>query len=154
MTIDEITTALRQIPDADFEHIFDEMIVIRQERQARPQVEQAQVQLLDELVDAGVLEAPATSEVAEDGTIARAEDWVDPEGDPRRAYRLGDLVRHQGDDWESTHPGLNKEEPGTGSKWARRVAPTVDGEGSDTAQDEGTTQDGKTVPPGQAKKQK
>ena len=148
MNIDEITTALRQIPDADFEYVFDEMIVIRQERQARPQVEQAQVQLLDELVDAGVLEAPATSEVAENGTITRAEDWVDPEGDPRRAYRFGDVVRHKGDDWESTHPGLNKEEPGTGSKWARRGAQAVDG------QDVGTGQDRKTVPPGQAKKQK
>lgn len=148
MTIDEITTALRQIPDADFENIFDEMIVIRQERQARPQVEQAQVQLLDELVHAGVLEAPATSEVAEDGTISRAEDWVAPEGDPRRSYRFGDVVRHKGDDWESTHPGLNKEEPGTGNKWARRGVPTGDG------QDVGVTQDGKTVPPGLAKKQK
>ena len=154
MTIDEITTALRQIPDEDFEYIFDEMIVIRQERQARPQVEQAQVQLLDELVDAGVLDAPVTSEVAEDGTITRAEEWVDPKGDPRRSYRLGDVVRHRGDDWESRHPGLNKEEPGEGSKWVRRSAQTVAVQGADTVQDEGTVQDGKKVPPGQAKKQK
>lgn len=40
-----------------------------------------------------------------------------------------------------------------GATWTWATA-TVDRQDADTAQDEGTTQDGKTVPPGQAKKQK
>lgn len=158
MTVEQITQALRDVSEADFEHIFDQMILIRQERQARPQVEQAQTQLLDELIDAGVLEAPATSEVAEDGTITRAEDWIDPKGDPRRAYRLGDTVRHAGADWDSVHPGLNKEEPGKGRKWVRRDAATVAQEPPTETAPQGESETpspgeaGKKTPPGQAKK--
>lgn len=63
MTVDELTTALREITDSEFEQIFDEMILIRQERQARPQVEAGQAQLVAELQEAGKLEKPDTATV-------------------------------------------------------------------------------------------
>lgn len=113
MTIDEITTALRQITDQEFERIFDEIILIRQERQARPQVEQAQVQLITELQDAGKLDKPNASTVEEaTQTPATIPPWENPGTDHSRMYLHGAVVAHNERVWESRHPGLNHWEPG------------------------------------------
>lgn len=138
-------------------------------REAMPAVEQAEDALITQLRDAGTIPTPATSTTAEDGTVAETAPWVDPKGDPTKSYRRGDLVHHQGQDWESVHPGLNEEEPGKGKKWALYEPPTpepapedVDGQDAEPEPQEqpaenvtnDTAQPGKKTPPGQAKKGK
>lgn len=113
MTIDEITTALRQITDQEFERIFDEIIIIRQERQARPQVEQAQAQLITELQESGKLDRPATVTVEEaQARPGQVPPWENPLTDHAKMYLAGAVVAHNERVWESRHPGLNHWEPG------------------------------------------
>ena len=113
MTVDDITTALRDITDAEFEHVFDEMILIRQERQARPQVAQAEARLVAELQQAGKLDKPDT--VTVDEAIANPDvvaPWENPLTDHSKMYLEDAVVTNIGRYWLSTYPGLNSWEPG------------------------------------------
>lgn len=148
MTVDELTTALREITDSEFEQVFDEMILIRQERQARPQVEAGQAQLVAELQEAGKLDKPEAVTVEEAQEHADATPvWQNPGHDHAKMYHLGDVVRYGNRLVRSTHAGLNHWEPTTlnldGRIW--EVVGTV---GADAPEDvEGDGQGGEVAAP-------
>lgn len=114
MTLDEITTAIRQLDDASFDTLSDRMYAMREERRARPVIEQAQAELVTELQDAGKLEKPeaVTEEQAKENATSVPE-WRDPGTTHSLMYHYGDVVRYQGKLVRSTHKGLNHWEPGT-----------------------------------------
>ena len=122
MNVEQITQALREVSDADFEHIFDQMILIRQERQARPQVEAAKVDMATQLWEEHPNLKPeyqdTDPEPAEtiDSLVAKIPPWKKPSG-PATAYPLASLVQHQGKLWRNRTRGMNESEPGT--KWSR-----------------------------------
>lgn len=114
MTLDEITAAIRDLTDDDFNRLSDEMFTMRREREARPQVEQSQANLITELQDAGKLDKPKAmteEQAASNPTAVPA--WVDPGTDHAKMYHQGDVVRYGDKFVRSTHPGLNHWAPGT-----------------------------------------
>lgn len=113
MTLDEIIEGVRALPDDAFHRLSDEMFVMRRERDARPQVEQAQAELVAELQEAGALEKPDAVTVEEAQTRPdQVPPWENPLTDHSRMYLHGAVVAHNERVWESRHPGLNHWEPG------------------------------------------
>lgn len=113
MTLNEITTAIRTLTDADFNKLSDEMFIMRREREARDQVEAGQAELVAELQKSGQLSRPATATMEE---ATEAPDtvpaWENPLTDHARMYHAGAVVTHNERVWQSTHAGLNHWEPG------------------------------------------
>ena len=113
MTLEEITAAIRQLDDQTFNALSDEMFTMREERRARPQVEQAQAELVSELQEAGKLEKPEATTVEEATTSPdKVPAWENPLTDHAKMYLQGAVVAHNQRVWQSTHPGLNSWEPG------------------------------------------
>lgn len=113
MTLDEILDGIRALPDDDFHRLSDEMFVMRREREARPQVEQAQAELITELQEAGKLDRPKAYTLKQaikdpEGTPA----WENPLTDHAAMYHAGDTITHTGRFWQSQHAHLNSWEPG------------------------------------------
>ena len=113
MTLDEILEGVRALPDSEFHRLSDEMFVMSREREARPQVEQAQAELVAELQEAGKLDRPKAYTLKQaiadpEGTPA----WENPLTDHAKMYRHGDVITHADRFWESQHPWLNHWEPG------------------------------------------
>lgn len=141
MTLEEITTAIRQLDDQTFDALSDEMFTMREERRTRPQVEQAQADLITELQEAGKLEKPeaATEDEAKEHAD-KVPEWRDPGTDHSKMYHQGDVVRHKGKLVRSTHAGLNSWAPGTlnydGRIWEILETPETSGEntGEDAAE--------------------
>lgn len=73
----------------------------KRRRDAAPAVDAAQADLVRDLRDSGVIDAPEG-----------LSEWVNPGTDHAAMYLVGDRARHGGRVWESTHPGLNSWEPG------------------------------------------
>lgn len=104
---------------------------------AGPAVEQAQADLIGELVDSGVITGPDTTTVEEVAESREAPAWVNPGTDHSKMYRKGAVVSHAGKLWQSITPGLNSWEPGTenGLTWAEVVLPEVEpAEGDEPAE--------------------
>ena len=113
MTPDEITGAIRQLDDTDFNALSDQMFIMREERRARPAVEQAQAELVAELQEAGKLDKPKAVTIEE--AIAAPDKvpaWENPLTDHSQMYGQTNVITHNGRFWESTRPGLNSWEPG------------------------------------------
>lgn len=113
MTLDEILEGVRALPDDDFHRLSDEMFVMGREREARPQVEQAQAELITELQESGKLDRPKAYTLEQ--AIANPEGtpaWENPLTDHAKMYRSGDVITHAERFWESQHPWLNHWEPG------------------------------------------
>ena len=113
MTLDEIIEGVRALPDDAFHRLSDELFVMRRERDARPQVEQAQAELITELQEAGKLDRPRAYTLEQaiadpEGTPA----WVNPLTDHALMYHAGDVITHTGRFWQSKHANLNSWEPG------------------------------------------
>ena len=113
MTFDEIIEGIRTLPDAEFHRLSDEMFVMRRERDARPQVEQAQAELITELQESGKLDRPRAYTLEQaiadpEGTPA----WVNPLADHAEMYHAGDVITHAERFWPSKHANLNSWEPG------------------------------------------
>lgn len=95
---------------------------------AGPAVEQAQADLIGELVDSGVITGPDTTTVEEFAESREAPAWVNPGTDHSKMYRKGAVVSHAGKVWESVTPALNSWEPGTenGLTWVEVVLPDAE----------------------------
>ena len=121
MTLDEITGAIRQLDDTDFNALSDQMFIMREERRARPAVEQAKQsaeaetatkiaqQLADEHPE--LVEKPTEKT---DGEVRDWEPWHPLKTDTH--YHYGDKARHNGKVWrdvlDPTGATLNVWEPG------------------------------------------
>lgn len=121
MTLDEITQAIRQLDDAQFNALSDSMFIMREERRARPAVEQAKqaaeaetaTKIAQQLAD----EHPELVEKPTETTDGEVRDWKP--WHPLKAdthYRYGDRTRHNGKVWrdvlDPTGATLNVWEPG------------------------------------------
>lgn len=100
-------------------------------REAAKVAEQAQADLIGELVDSGVIVGPDTTTVEEVTESRTAPAWVNPGTDHAKMYRMGAVVEHDGKLWQSITPGLNSWEPGTenGLTWMEVYLPEPDSEG-------------------------
>lgn len=115
MTLDEITTAIRQLDDTEFQELLSWAVTEEKDRRAaQPAIEQAQADIVTELQDAGKLEKPevATEEEAKTDA-AKVPEWRNPGTTHSLMYHYGDVVRYQGKLVRSTHRGLNHWIPGT-----------------------------------------
>ena len=113
MTLEEIIAAIKQLDDQDFNALSDEMYPMREERRARPQVEQAQAELITELQEAGKLDKPKAVTIEE--AIAAPDKvpaWENPLTDHSKMYAKTNVITHNQRFWESAHAGLNSWEPG------------------------------------------
>lgn len=127
-------------------------------RQALPKVEAGQAELMEELRKQGVVAAPAAEDaVVEDKPVEEYPQWVNPGADHSKMYTPGMVVRHEGELWESTMPGLNPYEPGLPTTWAawRKATPASEAadspvEGGGDTPDDGVQPwaPGQTVAPG------
>lgn len=121
MTLDEIIAGIEQLDDQDFNALYDRMFIMREERRARPAVEQAKQaaesetatkiaqQIADEHPE--LVEKPAVQPGSE---VREWEPWH-----PLREsthYHYGDKTRHGGKVWrdvlDPTGATLNVWEPG------------------------------------------
>lgn len=84
----------------------------RAEEERNQAVARGEAELISKLVDDGELTGNgAPTEAPEDN--ASIPEWRNPGTTHSRMYLPGQLVRHNGRIWRSTHPGLNHWEPGT-----------------------------------------
>lgn len=115
MTLEEITAAIRQLDDAQFQHLLSWVVTEEKDRrQAQPAIEQAQADIVTELQDAGKLEKPeAVTEEQAKEDAAKVPEWRDPGTDHSKMYHYGDVVQYEGKLVRSTHQGLNSWTPGT-----------------------------------------
>lgn len=114
MTLDEITTAIRQLDDTEFQELLSWAVTEEKDRRAaQPAIEQAQADIVTELQDAGKLEKPevATEEEAKTDA-AKVPEWKNPGVDHSKMYHQGDVVQYQGKLVRSTRKGLNHWTPG------------------------------------------
>lgn len=81
----------------------------KQRRDALPEVEKAEAELVRDLQDAGQLPRPNAGTEA---TADNAPAWQNPGTDRPRMYHVGQTVTHNGRTWVSRHLGLNHWEPG------------------------------------------
>lgn len=121
MTLDEITGAIRQLDDTDFNALSDQMFIMREERRARPAVEQAKqaaeaetaTKIAQQLADEHPELFEKPTETA-DGEVRDWEPWHPLKTDTH--YRYGDRTRHNGKVWrdvlDPTGATLNVWEPG------------------------------------------
>lgn len=102
-------------------------------REAAKVAEQAQAELIGELVDAGTITGPDTATVEEVTESRTAPAWANPGTDHAKMYRMGAVVEHDGKLWQSITPGLNSWEPGTenGLTWMEVYLPEVEPEPGD-----------------------
>lgn len=115
MTLEEITAAIRQLDDAQFQQLKSWVVTVEENRRAaQPEIEQAQADIVTELQDAGKLEKPeaATEEQAKEDA-AQVPEWKNPGTDHALMYHYGDVVQYEGKLVRSTHQGLNSWAPGT-----------------------------------------
>lgn len=115
MTLDEITTAIRQLDDTDFNALSDQMFIMREERRARPAVEQAQAELVAELHNQHPEIAPKYATHLDtvatlDQLLTRLNKWVRPTS-KANAYPPLALVQHDSKAWRARR--LTDKEPGT-----------------------------------------
>lgn len=99
MNLEELFAQIRELPDADFHRLSDEMYVIGREREARAQVEQAQADLVAELQEQHPELAPKYAthlDEAEslDQLLAKLPPFVQPTS-KANAYPAASLVKHQ-----------------------------------------------------------
>lgn len=114
MTPDEITAAIRQLDDAQFQELLAWVVTPERERRAaQAAVEQAQADLVAELQEAGKLDKPKAVTVEEAVEAPdRVPAWENPLTDHSKMYAKTNVITHNGRFWESTHTGLNSWEPG------------------------------------------
>lgn len=115
MTVQELQDRIKQLDDAEFQELLAWVVTPeRERRQAQPEIEQAQADIVTELQDAGKLEKPevVTEEQAKEDA-AKVPEWRDPGTDHSRMYHYGDVVRFEGKLVRSAHQGLNSWAPGT-----------------------------------------
>lgn len=121
MTLDEIIAGIEQLDDTDFNALSDRMVPMREERRARPAVEQAKQaaeaetatkiaqQLAEEHPE--LVEKPAVQSGSE---VRDWEPWHPLKTDTH--YHYGDKTRHNGKVWrdvlDPTGATLNVWEPG------------------------------------------
>lgn len=121
MTLDEITTAIRQLDDAGFDTLSDRMYAMREERRARPAIEQAKQEVESETATKIAQQlAEEHPELVEkptetaDGEVREWEPWHPLKESTH--YRYGDKTRHSGKVWrdvlDPTGDKLNVWEPG------------------------------------------
>lgn len=121
MTLEEITTAIRQLDDQDFNALSDQMFIMREERRARPAVEQAkreaEAETVTKIAQQLAEEHPELVEkpvVQTGGEVREWEPWHPLKESTH--YRYGDKTSHNGKTWrdelDPTRTALNVWEPG------------------------------------------
>lgn len=115
MTIDDIKTAIRNLPQQGYTDLT--AWLVGPERTRRQQ-EEGKAELVLQEREAGLRERPAVEVPADEADDPDAySSWEDPGTIHDRMYGLGDRVCHGGRVWESTTPGLNRWEPGSVGVW-------------------------------------
>lgn len=112
MTMENIKNQICNLSQEDYQSLVDWVIgAERLRREAAPAVEAGQADVVRDLREQGVVEAPADPvDPADPGAYPL---WVDPGTTHSRMYLLGDRVQHRGRVWESGVDMLNSWEPGS-----------------------------------------
>ena len=115
MTLDEIIAGIEQLDDQQFTTLDDRMFTMRQERRARPAVEQAQAELVAELQNDHPELAPKyithlDTVATLDQLLTALTKWVQPTS-KANSYPPLALVQHHSKAWRARR--LTDKEPGT-----------------------------------------
>lgn len=144
MTLDQIIAGIEELGDQDFNTLSDRMFTMREERRARPQVEQAQAELVAELQNDHPELAPKYATHLDtvatlDQLLTKLTQWVQPTS-KANAYPPIALVQHHNKAWRARR--LTDKEPGTPfSGWEDvtshflRPEPIADGNAEDAGSD-------------------
>ena len=90
-----------------------------QELRMQPAIEASKAEVIAQLRDEGVVEAPKSVTVeAATATPGEVPAWVDPVGQIAHGYAPQSVVEHDGRVWLSTFPGINTYTPGGEGTWA------------------------------------
>ena len=109
--LDALIAQIRGLSDDQWGTLHATLLVEEERRRAAPLVEQGQAEVVEGLVDAGVVTGPDAGTT--DTPVEDLPAWVDPGIIHTSMYLRGAVITHKGRVWESTHPGLNHWEPGT-----------------------------------------
>ncbi|MDK8478918.1 hypothetical protein QP927_08575 [Corynebacterium pseudodiphtheriticum] len=124
--LEEIKTQVQSLDDSDFQE-FRSWIFLDEvkRREAQPEVEQGQVEMIKELAEAGTIQRPET--VSEEEAIngnGVAHRWVDPAGRRDKAYLQGEAVVDDGEIYFNRKTGFNYAKPNSpNSGWERHNPP-------------------------------
>lgn len=116
MTLDDIITAIRELPDEEFNHLADQMFIMRRERDAKPFVQQAEEKMVEQVWEAHPELKPEFAETVPepaetvDSLIKGIPEWVQPSS-PASAYPAAALVAHKGLLYRNQR-ARNSKEPG------------------------------------------
>lgn len=124
--MEKLKESVRQLAETDFQE-FRSWIFLDEvkRREAQPEVEQGQVEMVKELAEAGTIQRPETvSEEAAingNGVVPR---WVDPAGRRDKAYLQGEAVVDDGGIYFNRKTGFNYARPNSpDSGWERYNPP-------------------------------
>lgn len=112
--LDELKASIKDLNDSAFQELLAWVVgPERRAREARPEVQAAQAELIGSLVESGAIQGAesATEDEAKEKNTAPA--WVSPGTSHSKMYLHGAVVSHKDKLWKSTHQGLNSWEPGT-----------------------------------------
>lgn len=120
-TIQEMITKLTDAEYLDLKNwIYTEENLVRQNRAS---VELLRTREVVERRKSGIIPTPEAIGFRQLGELDNINDvpkWVDPQGDPDKAYLRDEVVAHNGRAWESQLPTINLETPGVASEYVWR----------------------------------
>lgn len=109
---------LKKLTEAQLEKLLHEINTELNNRALAPYIEQGKVEIVTELQSQGKLSKPKTANkkdiknAVEKRDLGQVPAWVNPGTDHAKMYKLGEVIKHNGELYESTHKGLNSWEPG------------------------------------------
>lgn len=114
MTVEELQTAIARLTTSEWDQLLTWVVTDEKyRRDAQPAVVRAQTDIITEMRDAGKLDKPESTTVAQAvETPDAVPEWVDPGTSHDRMYTEGNVVRHNGKVWKSITDLLNSWEPG------------------------------------------
>lgn len=109
---------LKKLTEAQLEQLIYKINEELNTRAIAPYIEQGKVEIVSELQSQGKLSKPKTANkkdiknAVETRDLGQVPAWVDPGTDHAKMYKFGEVIKHNGQLYESTHKGLNHWNPG------------------------------------------